>query len=98
MILALAIIVTGRTSGLQGGKLRLAHSMDHGGHGTARGGQRPSKADLDHARVRLRKGWQHILLKAVQRGQARVYFRITDPRGLGIDSLQFRLPPAATTQ
>ena len=66
--------------------------LRHGGHGTDRGGQRPSAPNQNRARFRLRKGWNRILLKAVQRGQTRIFFRLADRNGRAIDGLRFRTP------
>lgn len=67
--------------------------LRHGGHGTPRGGQRPAAPDQNSGTVRLKSGWNRVLLKVVQRGQAtRVFFRITDPNGQGLDTLRYRVP------
>ena len=66
--------------------------IKHGGHGTHRGGQRPSAADQNRGDCHLQKGWNRVLVKVVQRGLARVFFRITDRDGNPIDDLRFRVP------
>ena len=68
--------------------------LKHGGHGSPRGGQRPSGARQNKGGARLVKGWNRILVKAVQRSGARVFFRITDRAGKGVDDLKFRVPTA----
>lgn len=69
--------------------------LQHGGHGTSRGGQRPAGARQNKGHVNFEQGWNRVLIKAVQRGLARVYFRITDKQGQGMDDLKFRVPTAS---
>ena len=66
--------------------------VKHGGHGTSRGGQRPSEPDQDRGNCHFEKGWNRVLVKAVQRGWARAFFRITDRNGNPLDDLRFRVP------
>ncbi len=66
--------------------------VKHGGHGTHRGGQRPANPDQNKGTTRLTKGWNRVLVKAVERGVARVFFRLTDTEGKGLDDLKFRIP------
>lgn len=66
--------------------------LKYGGHGTHRGGQRGGGVNQNRATVHLNKGWNRVLLKAVQRGQARVHFRIGDLDRGGLDDLRYRVP------
>ena len=66
--------------------------LRHGGHGKPRGGQRPSAPDQNRGNCYLQKGWNRVLVKAVQRGMARVFFRVTDREGNPLDDLRFRVP------
>lgn len=66
--------------------------LKHGGHGTHRGGQRGAAADQDAGTAQLHAGWNRVLVKAVQRGEARIFFRLTDAQGNGLDDLRFRVP------
>lgn len=66
--------------------------LQHGGHGRPRGGQRPSRENQNRGKAHLEKGWNRILIKAVQRGLAKVFFRLTDEQGKGLDDLKFRVP------
>ena len=68
--------------------------LKYGGHGAPRGGQRPSAPDQNRGNCHLQKGWNRVLVKAVQRGTARVFFRITDRDRNPIDDLRFRVPKA----
>jgi signal transduction histidine kinase/tetratricopeptide (TPR) repeat protein len=50
----------------------------------------PARVDDDIVRVRLRKGWNSVLLRVTQFwGGWGFYFRITDPRGKIVDDLIF---------
>ena len=69
-------------------------ALKYGGADVPRGGQRPSKADQNQAPIHLAKGWNPVLVKAVQRGEARIFFRLTDSNGKPMDDLKFRLPKA----
>jgi len=66
--------------------------LKHGGHGTPRGGQRPAQPDQNRGEFTLQPGWNRILVKAVQRGETRVYLRLTDRAGQGLDDIMFRTP------
>ncbi len=66
--------------------------LKHGGLGSERGGQRPSQPGQDRATCQLRKGWNRMLIKAVQRGQTRIFFNITDANGNPINNIKFRIP------
>ncbi len=69
--------------------------LRHGGHGTPRGGQRPSSPRQDSARINLRQGWNSVFIKAVQRGATRVFFEITDAAGNPVPDLEYRVPAIA---
>ena len=66
--------------------------VKHGGQGTHRGGQRPSAPDQNQGNCHLKKGWNRVLVKAVQRGLTRIFFRITDRNRQPLDDLRFRVP------
>ena len=68
--------------------------IKHGGQGTPRGGQRPSAPDQNRGNCHLQKGWNRVLIKVVQRGLARIFFRIADRDGNPIADLRFRVPKA----
>jgi hypothetical protein len=68
--------------------------LRHGGQGTPRGGQRPMAPDQNAGAVQLKSGWNRVLVKAVQRGEAtKIFFRITDPEGRSLDELRYRPAP-----
>ena len=66
----------------------------HGGQGTHRGGQRPSRPDVDRSEIRLRQGWNRLLVKALQRGETHIHLRLTDARGESLDDLRYRVAAA----
>jgi hypothetical protein len=68
--------------------------LTYGGQGTPRGGQRPSRPDQNRAEFMLKKGWNRLLVKAVQRGETRIFLRLTDKAGNPMDDLRFRVPTA----
>ncbi len=67
--------------------------LKHGGKGTPRYGQRPAAPGQNKYNVELQKGWNEILIKAVQRGKARIFFSITDKKAKKpLKNLKFRVP------
>lgn len=66
--------------------------IKHGGYRTPRGGQRPSVPDQNRGNCHLKRGWNRILIKAVQRGPTRIYFRIADSKGNTLGDLRFTVP------
>ncbi|MBI3947024.1 MAG: hypothetical protein HY321_13955 [Armatimonadetes bacterium] len=66
--------------------------VTHGGQGTPRGGQRAPRPDQNSGAAHLQKGWNRVLIKAIQRGNTEVFFRLTGKAGESLDDLRFRVP------
>ncbi len=70
-------------------------TLKYGGADTLRGGQHGSAPDQYQTPIRLAKGWNQVLVKVVQRGETRIFFRLTDTDGKPMDDLKFRVPKVA---
>lgn len=70
--------------------------IQHGGHGTPRGGQRPTRPRQNTGTTQLRQGWNTVLIKVGVRGcGVDIFFSLSDPAGQPLTDLRYRVPERA---